>query len=139
MNPIHRGTIKQGKLLFDNPGKYFVQVSKLEGKRFELVLRVEKKQRSLPENSYYWGVVLEILSDNGNTPDEWHEICRYMFLKSFKTIGGKELEYIKSTTELSTIEFEEYLEKIRRWAMAVFNYHIPLPNEVEGIAENYGR
>ena len=137
MTPIIRGQVKQGKLIFDSPSKYLVQVSKLEGKRFELSLRGEKKKRSLPANSYYWGVVLEILSDNGNTPEEWHEICRSMFLKAFKIINGKELEYPKSTTGLSTVEFEEYLEKIRRWASVELNYYIPLPNECEGFTENY--
>ncbi len=104
---------------------------KLEGKRIELVIRQEKSQRSVNQNNYYWGVVLELLSDNGNTPDEWHEICRQMFLKSFKLVNGKEMEYTRSTTKLNTVEFEDYLEKIRRWSADFLNINVPLPNEVE--------
>lgn len=42
--------------------------------------------------------------------------------------------YPESTAELSTKEFEEYLEKIRQWASDPdegVNCYIPLPNEVK--------
>jgi len=35
-----------------------------------------------------------------------------------------------STTELDTMQFEDYLEKIRTWAKKFLNYRIPYPNEV---------
>jgi hypothetical protein len=131
MNPVFSGKIEQGKVLLDNPNRYLVQISRLEGQRIEVVLRKQKSTRSINQNNYYWGVVLELLSDNGNTPDEWHEMCRQMFLKSFKTVNNKEIEFARSTTKLNTTEFEEYLEKIRRWAATELNCFIPLPNEVE--------
>jgi len=79
----------------------------------------EAKMRSLPENRYYWGVVLEILSnETGYTPNEMHEVCRSMFLNENITLQKKErTEIINipiSTTSLKTVEFEEYLSKIRR-------------------------
>jgi len=54
-----------------------------------------------------------------------------MFLKSFKEVNGKEMEYVRSTTKLNTTAFEEYLEKIRLWASMELNCLIPLPNECE--------
>ena len=131
MNPVFSGKIEKGKVILDNPNRYLVQISRLEGQPIEVVLRKQKSTRSLNQNNYYWGVVLELLSDNGNTPEEWHEICRQMFLKSFKEVNGKEMEYVRSTTKLNTAEFEEYLEKIRRWAVQELNFYIPLPNECE--------
>ena len=131
MNPVFSGKIEKGKIILDNPNRYLVQISRLEGQRIEAVLRKQKSTRSLNQNNYYWGVVLELLSDNGNTPEEWHEMCRQMFLKAFKAVNGKELEYVRSTTKLSTTEMEVYLENIRRWAAQELNCYIPLPNECE--------
>lgn len=131
MIPIHHGVITGDKLILDNPIRYLDYFKKLSGKRIELTLKEEKSQRSLNQNSYYWGVVLKVLSEHtGYDPDDIHEICRYMFLKSFKTVGSKELEYVKSTADLNTAEFEEYLEKIRRWAAVELNCYTPLPNEI---------
>lgn len=36
---------------------------------------------------------------------------------------------VKSTTELSTVEFNDYTEKIRMWANSYLNLQLPLPNE----------
>lgn len=131
MIPIHHGIITGDKLILDNPLRYLDYFKKLSGKRVELTLKEEKSQRSLNQNNYYWGVVLKVLSEHtGYDPDDMHEICRYMFLKSFKTVGNKELEYVKSTADLNTAEFEEYLEKIRRWAAVELNCYTPLPNEI---------
>lgn len=47
------------------------------------------------------------------------------------TIDQLEIEYARSTTELSTIEFEKYLEDIRRWASMKLSCYIPLPNEYD--------
>ncbi|OPY83165.1 MAG: hypothetical protein A4E71_02920 [Smithella sp. PtaU1.Bin162] len=131
MIPIHHGIITGDKLILDNPIRYLDYFKKLSGKRVELTLKEEKSQRSLNQNNYYWGVVLKVLSEHtGYDPDDMHEICRYMFLKSFKTVGNFDREYVKSTTELNTAEFEEYLEKIRRWAAVELNCYTPLPNEI---------
>jgi hypothetical protein len=37
--------------------------------------------------------------------------------------------YLKSTTDLSTPDFEIYMEKIRAWA-AGYGHKIPLPHEI---------
>jgi hypothetical protein len=132
MTPIFTGIIRQGKEVFDQPSKYIVHKAKMEGKRFELVLRLQKSQRSLNQNAYYWSVCLEILSGHtGFTPEEIHEIMKYKFLKEHKNAGEKLFLYVKSTTKLNTTEMEEYLEKIRRFASIELNCFIPLPNECE--------
>jgi hypothetical protein len=37
--------------------------------------------------------------------------------------------FIKSTTKLSTVEFEDYMESIRRFASMELSLWIPEPNE----------
>ena len=87
---------------------------------------VRKQFRSLNENDYYWGVVIEEISDfTGFSPQEVHELLKWKFLRIVK---GK-LESCRSTTNLSVGEFEDYLSQIRQWASEELNCFIPLPNE----------
>jgi len=135
MNPIFTGKVERGKVLLDSPSRYLVHLSKYEGKRIELVLRLQKSQRSLNQNNYYFGVVVEILSGHtGYTAEEMHEILKYKFLKTIKVIPDKEgMPYIKSTTKLNTGEFEEYLAKIKQWAAQELDVFIPDPNDYEAV------
>ncbi|MDD5061962.1 MAG: hypothetical protein PHN44_06775 [Candidatus Marinimicrobia bacterium] len=128
-NPIFKGLIEKGKIKTETPGKFAVYLAGLEGKRVEVIVRKEKSKRSLRENSYYWGVVIEILSNfTGYESEEMHEALKFKFLRTHE---GEALESVKSTTKLNTAEFEDYLERIRRWAAQEYNCFIPLPNEVD--------
>ena len=128
MNPVFSGRIEQGKVIHDNPTRYLAQVHKLEGKKIDVVLREYKSQRSNPQNNYYFGVVCKILGDYfGYTEEEMHDALKYKFLRK----GAADLETVQSTTKLNTAEFEDYLEKVRRWALLEYNVSIPLPNEIE--------
>ena len=127
MNPVWAGKVENGKLLLDNVSEFNSYKTSFEGKRIQLILRKYKTQRSIPENNYYWGVIVKILSDFlGYTPEEAHEALKWKFLRK----GGK-IETVKSTTDLTTTEAEIYYENIRRWALTEYQVKIPLPNEVE--------
>jgi len=61
-----------------------------------------------------------------------HEVCKLKFLPydranratgEIQTFGG-------SSKELNTAQYEEYLDKIRIWAINDLDCLIPLPNEV---------
>jgi len=102
----------------------------------EIVLREEKHIRSKQQNKYYWGVVVDTLATElGYLPDEMHEVLKTQFLKEHVKIqhgfAEKEVEVIKSTTDLSTKEMEEYCEHIRIWAIQEFGVRILTPNEVD--------
>lgn len=91
----------------------------------------EKKYRSLKQNNYYWGVVVKIFSEyTGFTKDETHEVLARKFLtyekKSPRT--GKTGVFIKSTTDLTTSEFMDYLLKCREFGDE-YDLNIPEPNE----------
>jgi hypothetical protein len=75
---------------------------------------------------------VEIISHStGYSRDEVHEILRGKFLSDSKSIAGEDITFSHSTTELSTVEFEEYLSHIREWASIKLNIYIPEPNEVD--------
>lgn len=93
------------------------------------------KKRSNPQNKYYWGCVVQILSDEtGYTKDEIHEIIKYKFLPAQKNFCGKKgkdvkLSYSLSTTELDTKNWEELMAQIREWASIELGIWIASPNE----------
>ena len=98
------------------------------------------RKRSIPQNSYYWGVVVPMvrrgLYDAGydavRTNDEAHAVLKHVFLR--KEIVSKEtgdmIEMSGSTTALTRPEFNDFLESVCRWASEYLGTIIPDPNEV---------
>jgi hypothetical protein len=80
--------------------------------------------RSPKQNAYYHGYILRELSEaTGHEPEELHEWCKWKFnpqqLDFIDTDTGEIAEQFVvggSTAKLGTMPFEEYLEKIKRWA-----------------------
>ena len=129
--PIFIGDVKDGKLVVRNPQGFKKWVATLEGKIVQLVVRPKRKNRTLPQNAYYWGVVIEVLRNSepfrGYTPDMVHEHLKWRFLQRrdlpFETVG--------STAALSTSEMGEYMENIKMWAASDLEIFIPDPNQVD--------
>lgn len=92
--------------------------------------KAQGKTRSERENRYYWPVVVGILAEEtGNTPLGMHEVLKWECNEhQTAVVNGKRYEIPKTTTEMTTGEFEEYLTRCRAWASDQ-GYFIPLPNE----------
>ena len=97
----------------------------------DLVCAISKqeKSRSQMQNRYYWFLLSILEDDTGTTKEDLHIYFRSKFLGTTKDINGEVVEYTKSTTELSTIEMEDYLQKIRVFASSELGCFLPLPNE----------
>ncbi len=129
MIPILYGQVKDGKLKLDAPQGYLVQLSSLEGQRIELTIRKERHARSLSQNRYYWGVIIEILSNHfGYDREEMHEALKFKFLKKH---GDTNLVTVGSTAKLSTVGFTEYIDSVIRWAATEYQVVIPSAEGVE--------
>ncbi len=135
--------VTDGKLPPAMEQKLRVILRNLDGKIIKLTVEQKKKIRSLNQNNYYFGVVvqavLRMFLDEGNDVDaeEVHEYLKKHVGKLTKEIftpDGEKKETSCTTRRLSTKEFEEYLEKIRAWA-ASFGVVIPLPNEANPVCE----
>lgn len=78
-----------------------------------------RKRRSDRQNRFYWPMIVvpfaDYLRGQGHdfTDEMAHEVLKKMFLES--TIIDKEtgeaFTYVRSTTELSTVEFNDYLDR----------------------------
>jgi hypothetical protein len=105
------------KLLgYIKPGNYYV-----------IEIQRAASKRSLNQNRYYWGVVVDLFAQNtGYTKEESHQELAGMFLK-YEAHGKP---FTRSTTTLTTLEFEQYADKCRQWMGEMLGINVPLPNEV---------
>lgn len=103
-----------------------------------LITIKSKKQRSVQQNRFWWGALLPLvkigLNDAGysevKTNEDAHEVIKAIFLKKhISNSDGLALEMAGSTAELTTIEFNELIDNVQKWAAEFLNIQIPSPNE----------
>ena len=115
---------QDGKLVFKNRPKFDAYVSRLTG-IWDVIIKRPEKIRSDPQNRYYWGIIVKMLgAELGYEKNEIHEALKWKFLQ----IPGK-LPTVKSTTKLSTVEFNDYIDEIVRWAAIDLGVVLPDPDE----------
>jgi hypothetical protein len=113
------------------------EIARHDSKDISIKIERKRKKRSLNQNQYYWGVVVpairQILEEYGNEVDDEET---HSFLKEHvgKLTGsvvdsvGRRVAITKSSAQLSTAEFENYLLRVVAWA-AQEGVVIPAPNE----------
>lgn len=112
------GEVKNHKFIPDQHEAFCNSFVQHEGKRITVTVGRQRKQRSIPQNSYLH-LIIKMLGDHlGYELEEMKGIIKWVFK-------------VKHTSELSTVEDEELCEQIRRWAIKEFDFYIPNPNEVE--------
>lgn len=127
---ISNGTITNKKAIRNvfeglKDGRYLVKIE-------------SNKTRSSPQNRYYFGCVLPLVKDGLieigyreiSNNEQVHELMKFMFLKKniVNEITGEVIETVGSTTGLSTIEFNEYIDRIAQFSAEMLGVVIPEPN-----------
>jgi len=98
-----------------------------EGKTVWFFIDDKRPPRTLSQNAYYFGVVLEYISnETGDDVESVHVDMKEMFCKRFFDENGIELE--RSTTRLTTKEFAAYVDRIVVFAATDLNVTIPPPS-----------
>ena len=118
----------------ENLDQFFENCKYYEGKKVDILIERHKDKRSNPQNRYWWGVMLkhiqEFMNELGHdhSVQDWHD---YYVNKGY--FGYKDIMNIrvpKGSSESTTLEFNEAVEKIRReWAER--GLAIPDPNQEE--------
>ena len=137
----HKGTIKPDGSLIVKARSLFDEGLRLMAREKEVAvvieIKPEKKYRSVFQNSYYWGIVIPIVvnlfNENGNNvdADQVHEFLKAEVGKLNQKLilpDGEIKDVTISSAKLKTMEFEDYLAKIRAWA-AEWGCIVPMPNE----------
>jgi len=127
MIPVFNAYVKRGKVIFDHQEQWDGYLFTLESKYVHVTIKKRQKKRSNPQNNWYWACVVAIPAEHfGYLPEEMHDAYKLMFLKE----GNPDKPVtLKSTTRLSTVEFNEYVEKCRQWC-AEQGIYIPNPDEI---------
>ena len=132
--PKLKGIVLNGNIVLDYNDKIKQQkwLQSLNGKRIEMIIRPFRAKRTIPQNAYYWGVVLKTISkETGYTSEELHEFFKRIFLKKEIVIGGKAYETSISTRKLKKDQFSEYIEKIKGFVFLRLDLVIPEAGEYE--------
>lgn len=125
---IFRGQIEEGRFCLVDRADFAKLKHSLEGKPIEITLKRLRPARSTKANGYYWGVVLATFAEHcGYDPQELHEALKLRFLVVDPDAA---LPVARSTTQLDTREFAEYIDRIRQLA-AEMGCYIPSSDEAE--------
>lgn len=129
--------VNKGVLSLNNKPLFTDTIACLRDGDYYLEVKEKKKKRSVSQNKYMWAVVNQMvwrrLIELGHDVDleETHDFLKATF--NYKEIinenTGEVFKIPKGTSELSTEEFSEYIERVIRFGAEVLDIQIPLPNE----------
>lgn len=131
-------SLVQNGILKRNRNLILDAINSFEGKEILITFEKPKKKRSNPQNAYYWGCLIPLMQLGAK--DIWGEIWnidkshkflsnKFVFNESINKITGEITNTHKSTTELTTIEWEIYMMQIRIYLLEDFYIDAPMPNE----------
>lgn len=131
---------KDGRLAVsaDDRPRFLDNIARMAGRRVTIEVRPDGKRRSLPQNSYYWSVVVGLVADGiaeewgeSLTRDEVHDLLKQQcnWTERVSPVTGECIREAQNTRNMTTTQFEDYLERCRRFAAEFLNISIPLPNE----------
>ena len=105
-------------------------IAKLDlSKRWDVVIGMYRKKRSLPQNALMWKNIGEIADQTGNDPDDVHEWMKRKFLTPrIFTINGEEIE-VWTTKHLTTVEMMQYQDRYRAWAGEFLGLYLTHPDD----------
>ena len=129
---IHRAHVSDaGALVFEQPVQVEHDLRRHAGKAVEVLMRRVRVQRSTPQNKWYFGVILTMIGEYcGYEREEAHQAMKWLFLRRPADVVGAP-DTVRSTASLSTVEFSEYCEQVRRFAATDLGLNIPDPGQVE--------
>lgn len=112
-----------------------------------LVTFKDMRKRSLPQNAYYWAVVVPMVKrglyeagyDEVQSNDDAHEVIKQVHLR--KRIVSKQtgdtIDISGSTAKLTMPQFNDFLESVCQWSAEFLGVVIPSPNQELAMLEDY--
>ncbi len=127
----------KGSLTLTNRSLFNNTIACLRDGDYVMEIKEKKKKRSNSQNGYLWAVVNQMvcrrLIDLGHdvSIEETHDFLKASF--NYKELvnedTGEVFKIPRGTSELSTEEFSEYIERVVRFGAEILGIIIPLPNE----------
>ena len=115
-------------------------IQHFEGKDVMITFSKPKKSRSNNQNAYYWGVVINLIQEGlldatgelRSSNDIHYNILLPLFAPKNEIINkdsGEVLNERITSSEMTTVQFMEYILEIQKWAAEFLCIDIPSPNE----------
>ena len=132
------GQIKDGILKITKRDEFQRNLTAMEDCRVLVSVKKLYRNRSTHQNAYYWGVVILMFVEG--VKDTWgedidKETAHYILREKCNATEhyiestGELVRIAKETHTLTTVEFEEYLDRCRKLMFEYFGVEVPLPNE----------
>lgn len=129
------GQVTDGILKISNRRFFDADLKTMPDGSVMVTIERKSRKRSNQQNAYYWGVIIPLCKRGFN--DLGHDLNdedTHTFLKSkFNALDivfedtGEVFPLGRSTTEMDTIDFMMYVEKIQQFAAEILNTIIPDP------------
>jgi hypothetical protein len=128
-------------LHFNNENFVFKELKSVykDNEKVTVTIATRYNKRSKSQNSVLHWYINEIAEETGMEPEAIKEVLRHKFLsvdavdKNGEIMAdkstGEVLKAYRSTTQLTTVEFNEFTEKIRLWSNDFLGLQLPLPSE----------
>jgi hypothetical protein len=131
---VLNGNLKRNRNLILNALESF------EGQEVILTIQKARKSRTNPQNSFYWGVVLQLVQQGlkdatgefRSVENIHYNILLKMFAPENEIVNIETGECITekiTSSEMTTTQFSEYIMEIQKWSAEFLGINIPNPNE----------
>jgi hypothetical protein len=131
---VLNGNLKRNRNLILNALESF------EGQEVILTIQKARKSRTNPQNSFYWGVVLQLVQSGlkdatgefRSVENIHYNILLKMFAPENEIVNIETGECITekiTSSEMTTTQFAEYIMEIQKWSAEFLGISIPNPNE----------
>lgn len=115
--------------------KYKEYVNALYDKKAVVEVKEKKKNRTLKQNAYLHTILSYFASEYGCSVEEvkldfYKRLCnRDLFVVRRNNRYGREIETVRSSSELDTMEMTTSIERFRNWSAAKAGIYLPSPQE----------
>jgi len=119
---------------------FFAELHTLHGQLVEISIDTVSKKRSIKENSYYWGCVIQhfrlgwaITQGERITKEEAHNGLRGKFMCKIWT--KLDIRIPISTSTLTHLDFQIYLDDIKDFTSKYLGVEIPAPDKTQTLTD----
>ena len=103
----------------------------IKGSRYVIEVKKVVYKRSIKQNSLYWLWNGFLEYETGQNKDDLHDFFSKKFITPTEKKIFDEVKYRFKTSTLTTIQFNEYLEKIRLFIIEKMDIILPYPEEID--------
>lgn len=114
--PIFHGSVREGKILFDNPDAVKRYVPTLDGKRVEMVLRREVQHKSRNQRSYFHVCVGVLAHHVGQSAAYVKAFLKLKILWDGESVDRFGIPVVPSTEDLSKEQYAFLIERTQQFA-----------------------